>query len=94
MGTTPNIQQQIKKIKEQLQPNEAIKQTIDWDLSLFTPDEQVQLQALLAIVEPKYRWVETGEYAGKIILRDLSDDELDQLSRWDTLQVERKNKQA
>lgn len=75
----------VDQLVSHVQPVQVEKQTIPFDMALFSPDEQLQLQALLVEVEPKYRWIE-----GHLILDQLSMDDLDKLSRWENLQQERR----
>lgn len=86
MSTFTDVKKQIANMKERVRPRGlVVKQTIPFDFSVLTPDEQVQLQAFLDQVEPKYHWTETGEYAGYLILDKLSAGDFDTLDLWSCL---------
>jgi hypothetical protein len=91
---TDQLTRKIDALSTQIQsPAQVDKQTLPFDMDLFTPEERTQVQALLAVVEPKYHWIEEGEYAGRLLLDKLSVEDLDELSRWDDLQTARRGQQ-
>lgn len=90
---TDHMARKIDALATQVQPVQVTKQTLPFDMTLFTPEEQKELRALLAVVEPKYHWIEEGEHAGRLLLDKVSNAEIDELARWDDLQTERRAQQ-